>query len=249
MNISVIGLDIAKSVFHLFAVNRAGKLVRKKMLKRHEVAAYFSRLEPCVVAMEACGSANYWARVLKAQGHDVKLIAPQYVKPFVKGNKNDYNDAEAIAEAAQRPRMRFVPIKSVEQQDVQMIHRQHDRLTKDRTALVNQIRGLLAEYGIIIKKSVAAVRNEMPRIFDDSESGLSVLAKETFNALYNELVEQDTKLKQCLQKIHALNKSLESCQRLQEVTGIGPLTATAVFAAAGNGHDFVNGRHFSAWLG
>ena len=249
MNISVIGLDIAKSVFHMFAVNQAGKLVRKKVLKRQEVAAYFSRLEPCMIAMEACGSAHYWARLFKAQGHDVKLIAPQYVKPFVKGNKNDYNDAEAIAEAAQRPRMRFVPIKSVGQQDVQMIHRQRERQVKGRTALVNQIRGLLAEYGIIINKGVAAVRHELPRILENSENSLSVLARESFTELYDELEELDIKLKQCDQKNQALSKTLESCKRLQEAPGIGPLTATAVFAAAGNGHDFVNGRHFSAWLG
>tara|TARA_R110001583_G_C5592401_1_gene403863 strand:- start:278 stop:1294 length:1017 start_codon:yes stop_codon:yes gene_type:complete len=249
MNISLIGLDIAKSVFHLFAVNREGTLVRKKVLKRQEVAAYFCLLEPCVIAMEACGGAHYWARLLKAQGHDVKLIAPQYVKPFVKGNKNDYNDAEGIAEAAQRPTMRFVPIKSVAQQDVQMIHRLRERQIKGRTALVNQIRGLLAEYGIVINRGVAAVRHELPRILEDAENDLSVLARESFATLYDELIELEIKLKRCEQKVQALNKSLEPCQRLQETPGIGPLTATAVFAAAGNGHDFVNGRHFSAWLG
>jgi transposase len=249
MDISLIGLDIAKSVFHMFAVNRAGKLVRKKVLKRQEVAAYFSRLEPYVIAMEACGSAHYWARLLEAQGHDVKLIAPQYVKPYVIGNKNDYNDAAGIAETAQRPRTRFVPIKSVAQQDVQMIHRQRERQVKGRTALVNQIRGLLAEYGIIINRGVAAVRRELPHILEDGENDLCVLARETFAALYDELLELEIKIKQCDQKINALSKSLESCKRLNEVNGIGPLTATAVFAAAGNGHDFRNGRHFSAWLG
>ena len=148
MKITTIGLDIAKSVFHLYAVNQMGKYVIKKQLKRPQLLQYKARLEPCLIAMEACGGANYWAREIKALGHEVKLIAPQYVKPYVKGNKNDYNDAEAIAEAAQRPTMRFVPIKSVEQQDIQNLHRQRERIKKARTALVNQVRGLLAEYGI-----------------------------------------------------------------------------------------------------
>ena len=142
MKTTTIGIDIAKSVFHLFAVNQMGRYVKKKQLKRAQLLRYFAQLEPCVVAMEACGGANYWARELKALGHEVKLIAPQYVKPFVKGNKNDYNDAEAIAEAAQRPTMRFVPIKSVEQQDIQNLHRQRERIKKARTALANQARGL-----------------------------------------------------------------------------------------------------------
>ena len=141
MKITTIGLDIAKSVFHLFAVNKAGRFVKKKELKRKQLLAYFAKLEPCLIVMEACGGANYWAREFIALGHQVKLIAPQYVKPFVKGNKNDYNDAEAITEAAQRPTMRFVPIKSIEQQDIQNYHRQRERIKKERTALVNQIRG------------------------------------------------------------------------------------------------------------
>ena len=145
MKITTIGLDIAKTVFHLFAVNGAGKMVKKKQLKRMEVLKYLSQLESCVVAMEACGGSHHWARAITGLGHQVRLIAPQYVKPFVKGNKNDYNDAEAIAEAAQRPTMRFVPVKSIEQQDVQGLHCQRERLKRDRTALVNQIRGLLGE--------------------------------------------------------------------------------------------------------
>ncbi|MCF6250528.1 MAG: IS110 family transposase, partial [Methylococcaceae bacterium] len=133
MKITTIGVDIAKSVFHLFAVNQAGRLVKKKQLKRKQVLSYLANIEPCRVVMEACGGANYWAREIIALGHEVKLIAPQYVKPYVKGNKNDYNDAEAIAEAAQRPTMRFVPIKSIEQQDVQNFHRQRELIKKERT--------------------------------------------------------------------------------------------------------------------
>ncbi|WP_219033288.1 IS110 family transposase, partial [Shewanella algae] len=144
MKITTIGLDIAKLVFHAVAVNKAGKLVRKKMLKRKEVLGFFAKLEPCLVAIEACGGAHYWNREITALGHQVKLIPPQYVIPYRQGNKNDYNDALAIAEAAQRPNMRFVPAKSIEQQDVQMLHRVRERLTQQTTALVNQVRGMLA---------------------------------------------------------------------------------------------------------
>lgn len=249
MKITTIGLDIAKSVFHLFAVNRAGSLVKKKQLKRKDVLSYLAKLEPCLIAMEACGGANYWARELITLGHEVKLIAPQYVKPFVKGNKNDYNDAEAIAEAAQRPNMRFVPIKSIEQQDIQNIHRQRERLKKERTALVNQIRGLLAEYGVIINRGIASVRKHLPFILEDADNGLSVMARELFAELFEELGTVDKRLSGCEQRIKAANQENEVCQRLDEVLGIGLITVSALYAAGGDGSDFKNGRHFSAWLG
>lgn len=249
MNITTIGLDIAKTVFHLIAVNHVGSFVKKKQLKRKQVLAYMANIEPCVIAMEACSGANYWAREFKALGHQVKLIAPQYVKPYVKGNKNDYNDAEAIAEAAQRPSMRFVPIKSVEQQDVQNFHRQRERIKKERTALVNQVRGLLAEYGVVINKGVAAVRRDLPDILEDAENGLTSYSRALFAELLDELRAIDQRFTDCEERIKALNKENDVCRRLDDVLGIGPITASAVYAAAGNGQDFVNGRHFSAWLG
>ena len=249
MKITTIGLDIAKSVFHLYAVNQLGRLVKKKQLKRKQVLAYMAKLAPCLIAMEACGGANYWARELTALGHQVKLIAPQYVKAYVRGNKNDYNDAQAIAEAAQRPNMRFVPIKSIEQQDVQNFHRQRERIKKERTALVNQVRGLLAEYGVVINQGVGAVRKDLPVILADVENGLSSLARELFAELLEELRDIEQRFKQCERRIHVLNRDNEVCRRLGEVLGIGPLTASATYAAAGDGKDFVNGRHFSAWLG
>lgn len=249
MKITTIGLDIAKTEFHLFAVNCAGKLVKKKQLKRKQVLSYLAQLEPCLVVMEACGGANYWAREFIALGHDVKLIAPQYVKPFVKGNKNDYNDAEAIAEASQRPSMRFVPIKTIEQQDIQNIHRQRERLKKERTALVNQVRGLLAEYGIVMPLGVGSVRKQLPLILEDAENGLTVLSRTCFAELFDELQQLDQRFNQCEQRIKALNKENEICRRLDEVLGIGPIIASATYAAAGDGKEFVNGRHYSAWLG
>ena len=249
MKITTIGLDIAKLVFHLFAVNKMGRFVKKKQLKRKQVLAYMAKLEPCLIVMEACGGANYWAREFIALGHQVKLIAPQYVKPFVKGNKNDYNDAEAIAEAAQRPNMRFVPIKRIEQQDLQNFHCQRERIKKARTALANQIRGLLAEYGVIIKKGIAAVRVDLPDIIESAGNGLTMLSRELFTELLEELREMDERFEQCEQRIKIANKENDICQRLDEILGIGPLTASATYAAAGDGKDFVNGRHFSAWLG
>ena len=249
MKITTIGLDIAKSVFHLFAVNRVGKLIKKKQLRRKELLAYIAQLESCCIVMEACGGAHYWAREFIALGHEVKLIAPQYVKPFVKGNKNDYNDAEAIAEASQRPSMRFVPIKSIEQQDVQNIHRQRERLKKERTALVNQIRGLLAEYGIVIPQGITAVRRELPLILEDAENELTVTTRALFADLFDELCSLDQRLSGCDDRIKAVNQGNEMCQRLEAVPGIGPITANALYAAGGTGSDFKNGRHFSAWLG
>jgi len=249
MKITTIGLDIAKSIFHLFAVNQVGRYVKKKQLKRKQVLAYMANIEPCLIVMEACGGANYWARAFIALGHQVKLIAPQYVKPYVKGNKNDYNDAEAIAEAGQRPNMRFVPIKSVEQQDIQNFHRQRERIKKERTALINQIRGLLAEYGIVINKGLAAVRRDLPLILEDAENDLNVLSRELFAELFEELRALDKRFVECERRIKSLNQDNEVCQRLDEILGIGPITASATYAAAGDGKDFVNGRHFSAWLG
>jgi len=249
MKITTIGIDIAKTVFHLFAVNKMGKFVKKKQLKRKDLLAYIARLEPCLIAMEACGSANYWAREFIALGHQVKLIAPQYVKPYVKGNKNDYNDAEAIAEAAQRPNMRFVPIKSIEQQDIQNFHRQRERIKKERTALVNQVRGLLAEYGVVINKGVTAVRQDLPDILEDAENGLTHLARALFSEHLEELRIIDKRFKHCEQQIKTSNKNNSICRRLDEILGIGPIIASATYSAAGDGKEFVNGRHFSAWLG
>ncbi|MDA0260639.1 MAG: IS110 family transposase [Proteobacteria bacterium] len=249
MNITTIGLDIAKSIFHLFAVNETGRLVKKKELKRKQLLAYMATLEQCLIVMEACGGAHHWAREFIALGHDVKLIAPQFVKPYRKGNKNDYNDAEAIAEAAQRPNMRFVPIKSVERQDVQNFHSQRERIKKERTALVNQIRGLLAEYGVVIGLGIGAVRVALPEILEDADNGLTALSRELFAELLEELNGVDTRFEQCERWIKSLNKENEVCQRLDGILGIGPITASATYAAAGEGKDFVNGRHFSAWLG
>lgn len=249
MKITTIGLDIAKSVFHMFAVNKNGRFVKKKQLRRKQVLSFMATLEPCLIVMEACGSANYWARKFIELGHQVKLIAPQYVKPFVKGNKNDYNDAEGIVEAAQRPTMRFVPIKSIQQQDIQNFHRQRERIKKERKALASQIRGLLREYGIVINKGISAIHNELPDILEDATNELTYLSREVFNELWLEFQVKEMKFKACEVRLNTMNKENEICVRLDEILGIGAITASATYAAAEDGKDFVNGRHFSAWLG
>ena len=249
MKITTIGLDIAKSVFHFVGVNKAGKLIKKKVLKRKELIHFFAQLEPSIVVMEACGGANYWARALQKVGHEVKLIAPQYVVPYRQGNKNDYNDALAIAEAAQRPNMRFVQPKPVEQQDVQMLHRMRERLNKQTTALINQVRGMLAEYGIVIAKSKASFRATLPDILSDESNELTIKGRFIFTQLYNEFVDIEKRLKSCDEQVLAERKDNQVCLRLETIPGIGPVISTAFFAAAGEGKDFSNGRHFSAWCG
>ena len=249
MKITTVGLDIAKSVFHFVGVNQAGKLVRKKMLRRKDLLQFFARLEPCLVVMEACGGANYWAREFHKVGHEVKLIAPQYVVPYRQGNKNDYNDALAIAEAAQRPNMRFVRPKPVEQQDVQMLHRMRARLTKQSTGLVNQVRGMLAEYGIVIARSKAAFRSQLPDILENTDNALTDKGRYIFSQLHEEFMDIEVRLKDCESQVQQEVKSNTTCLRLEKILGIGPVTATAYYAAVGEGKDFQNGRHFSAWCG
>jgi transposase len=199
--------------------------------------------------MEACGSANYWARKFQNFGHEVKLMSPQFVKPYVKTNKNDSNDAEAICEAVTRPNMRFVPIKSIAQQDIQAVHRIRSQLIQARTAKCNQIRGLLAEYGIIIPQQIHNVRAKLPEILEDAENELSALMRRELNRIYHDLVELDKRIKEQDQSIQEIFDSNEDCQRIAEIEGIGLITATAIVSAIGNPESFKNGREFSAWLG
>src|SRR5512139_1856034 len=191
MKITTVGLDLAKSVFHAVCFDASHHEVSKRMLRRKEVKSYFAQLEPCLVAMEACASAHYWGRELERLGHRVKLIPPQFVKPYVQGNKNDYNDARAIAEAATRPAMRTVSIKSVEQQDIQALHRLRAQRVKERTALCNQLRALVAEYGLVMNKGVATVRRTVPELLEDAGNGLSDLFRVLLRRGYDQLVEMD----------------------------------------------------------
>lgn len=249
MKTTLVGIDIAKQKFHVYSTDAKGHCVEKKELTRKKLLGYTAQLPACTVVMEACGSANYWARQIKKQGHEVKLISPQFVKPFVKTNKNDYNDAQAITEAASRPSMRYVSIKTVEQQDIQSIHRIRSRLVHDRTALANQIRGLLAEYGISIAQGISQVRRALPLILEDAENELTGLTRELLADLQEEMVALDKRIKAYDIRIEHVFKTNPECQRIGAIEGIGPIAATALVAAIGNVHEFKNGRHLSAWLG
>ncbi len=203
----------------------------------------------CLVGMEACGGSHYWAREVEKLGHEVRLMNPKFVKAYVKSNKNDYNDAEAICEAVTRPSMRFVPIKNYEQQDVQLLHRIRSHHVKERTMQAAQIRGLLGEYGVVIPKGIRYIRSRLPAILEDKANQLTEISRELFAELYDKLVKYDIQIKALSERIAVIFKNNEVCQRLEQVPGIGVLTATALFSAIGNGHDFKNARHLSAWLG
>jgi transposase len=249
MNVTILGIDIAKQVFQLHGLDKKGKVVLRKQVSRKKLTEVIVNLPPCVIGMEACGGANYWARVFEKIGHTVRLISPQFVKPYVKSNKNDYNDAEAICEALTRPTMRFVPIKRVDQQDIQSLHRIRDLIIKDRTALVNQIRGLLAEYGMIIPQGVASVRRRLPAILADTDNELTGLGRELFSELYRRLLAFDQGIAGYDRRIKRVFEAHPMCQKMAKVEGIGPMTATAVVAAVGDAKMFKNGRQMSAWLG
>lgn len=249
MKVTTVGLDLAKNIFQLHGADEKGKTVLKKKLTRNKLRPFFANLEPCLVGMEATGSANYWARELKTLGHTVKLMAPQFVKPYRKNCKNDANDAAAICEAVGRPSMHFIEPKTIEQQDIQSVHRIRGRLIADRTARANQLRGLLSEYGIIIPKGIARLRKAMPLILEDADNGLTPMARELFLDLYLDLGDLDEKVSRMDQKIKQIFNASPVCQRLAKVEGIGPVTATAVVAAAGTGKGFRNGRQMAAWMG
>ena len=249
MSISLIGIDIAKNVFQLHGVDYAGNVKLRKRVLRAKLIKTIAQIAPCTIVMEACGGANHWSRQFSKFGHQVKLISPQYVKPFVKTNKNDRNDAEAITEAASRPSMYFVSGKTIEQQDIQNIHRIRERNIKQRTALCNQIRGILAEYGIIIPKGIGFLRKELSLILEDAENELTFLTRDLINELKEELIYLDSKIKALDKKVDALFKKSEMCQKLAEIPGFGKVIATAVVASVGNAKAFKNGRQLSAWVG
>ena len=234
----------------MHGVDSNGNVVLQKRLSRNKLAEFIVNLPTCLIGMEACGGAHYWARKFQSFGHEVKLMSPQYViKPYVKTNKNDCNDAEAICEAVARPSMRFVPIKSLEQQDVQALHRIRSRLVGERTGLINQIRGLLAEYGIVIVQGASQLRKSLPRLVEMSPGQLTPMAQSLCWDLYEQLQEVDKKVGYYDVKVGELCRNSEVCQRLMQVEGVGPLTATALIAAIGDGKVFHKARHLSAFLG
>lgn len=246
---TIVGIDLAKNVFQLHGADKAGKRLWVKKLSRKQVLPFFANLPQCTVAMEACGGSHFWGRKLAAMGHEVKMISPQFVKPFVKSNKNDRNDAEAIVEACSRPSMRFVAIKTADQQDTLCLHRVRTRLVAARTALSNEIRGLLGEFGVVIAQGSAKLRNELVKEIEDDANELSARARKLFLKLYEELTELDERIVQMDREVKSLSQSSENCKRMMQVPGVGPITATALEASVGNARNFRNGREMSAWLG
>jgi len=249
MKITTIGIDLAKNIFQVHGVDEHGKAVLRKQLKRKDVVKFFANLEPCLIGMEACGSAHYWARKLSEFGHTVRLIAPQFVKPYVKTNKNDRNDAEAICEAVGRPNMCFVPVKTAEQQAVLSVHRARQGFVKARTAQANQIRGLLAEFGIVIPKGIGHIAKRLPEILEDGENGLPGMMRQLVRELGEQLKVVDNQVEEMERQIKLWHRDSEPSRTLEAIAGIGPITASAYVATVGDAKNFKNARQVPAWLG
>lgn len=249
MKLTRVGLDTAKQVFQVHGVDEHGKTMLQKQLVRARVLEFFANLPPCLIGLEACAGTHYWARELGKLGHTVRLMAGQFVAPYRKSGKNDANDAEAICEAVGRPNMRFVPVKSVEQQAILAVHRTRSLLVEARTALVNQMRGLLGEFGITVAQGIDRLRRAMPEILEDGENRLPGLARETFAELLEQLRAIDVRVAHYDRRIEMLSREMNAAKRLMAIAGIGPVTATALVATVGDAKVFSNGRQFAAWLG
>jgi len=249
MSIDILGIDLAKNVFQLHGVNRNGACVFKRRVMRDQLLSVIAQIEPCTIVVEACTGAFYWARKFEGLGHQVKIISPQYVKPFVRRQKNDGNDAEAICTAARQPHIPLVPKKSVEQQDIQALHRARQRMVNHRTAVVSQIRGLLLDRGFAMAKSITCARRLIPDILGTLDNELTSMAREAIAELYDLFRDLDKRIRSFDKKIERVFQTSEPCQRIAKIKGIGPKTATAMIAAIGDGSEFKNGRHLAAWIG
>jgi len=249
MHIASIGIDLGKTTFHLVALDEHSKVVIRRKFSRKQLVAYTANLPHSRIGMEACAGAHFMGAALRDQGHEVRLIPAQFVKPFVKSNKNDFIDAEAIAESVSRHNMRFVPIKTDDQLDLQALHRVRDRLVQRRTAVINQIRGFLLERGITFQRGPAKLRNQMPVLLEDANQSLTPRLRKLLAHLWQEWKQLHSDIQSLSQEIGMLAETDHGCQRLQQIPGIGPLVATATVAAIGNGAAFRKGREFAAWLG
>jgi transposase len=243
------GLDIAKVVFQVHGVDEHEKPQLRKRLSRDKVLPFFAQLPSCEIGIEACGGAHYWARELTKLGHTVRLIATHFVTPYRTGGKNDANDAEAICEAISRPKMHFVAVKSQEQQAILMVHRAREMAMGNRTAQVNQIRGLLAEFGIVVPQGVAKLRAALPDILEDAENALPTIARQVLASLLEQLRTFDAQVGGYDLQIREIAAASEPAQRLMEVESFGPLTATALIAGMGDPNAYDGGRNFSASIG
>jgi transposase len=247
--ITTVGLDLAKQVMVVHAVDARGMLVMRKVLRRDVLLAWSAALSPCVMAMEACGGAHHWSRELTRQGHMVRIIAAEFVKPFRKSGKNDANDAEAICTAVRQPNMRFVAIKSVEQQAALCVHRLRQGLVEERTALINRLRGLLTEFGIVAPLSPEKLRRELRSCLDEERTCLPSVVRQLVGDELAALDLLEQRIAAYAAQIVAQAREQPPAQRLQGIAGIGPLTAAAVVATVGQPQEFRNGRQFAAWLG
>ena len=251
MEISRVGVDLAKHVFQLHGADRKGRTVWQRKLSRNKWLKVLSATVPpgAMIGMEACAGAHHWARVLIDRGYRVKIVPPQFVKPFVKSNKNDANDAQAICEAMVRPNMHPVSVKSVEQQDIQAIHRVRDEIKSHRIAKGNQIRGLLAEYGLVAPKELASLRRAIPNWLEDAANGLTMNFRQLLQGLWNDLVLLDKRMTELDKQIAVIANKNPTARRLQQLRGVGPLIATALIATLGNGKQYRKGRDMAAAIG
>jgi transposase len=251
MKLSRVGIDLAKNVYQLHGVDCSGETMWTRRLRRGQwLQALMDKAEPgCEIGMEACGGAHHWARELQARGYTVRLIPPQFVKPYVKSNKNDANDAEAICEAMSRPSMRFVAVKSVAQQDIQATHRVRAECMAHRTAKANQIRGLVTEYGLVAPKQLVALRAAIPCWLEDAENGLTSRFRTLLHGLWEDLIRLDERVTSLDADIALIARTDPVAKRLQQLRGVGPLIATALVASVGTGEQYAKGRQMAAALG
>jgi len=249
MQIRSVGIDLGKTTFHLVALGASGKVLVKKKFTQKQLLTFTGNMQTSLIGLEACSGAHFLGRALKQQGHDVRLIAAQFVKPFVKSNKNDFVDAEAIAEAVERKNMRFVPIKTDDQLDLQAIHRVRDRLVSRRTAVINQIRAFLLERGMVFAQKPAKLRAAMADVLENAENKLTLMMRNLIDILWDEWKTVEQQIEEPTDQLEQIAANDPGCCRIRQIPGIGPIVATAIVAAIGNGAAFHKGRDFAAWLG
>jgi transposase len=249
MQIHSVGIDLGKTTFHLVALGAAGKVLVKKKFTQRQLLTYTASIQTSLIGLKACSGAHFLGRALRKQGHDVRLIAAQFVKPFVKSNKNDFSDAEAIAEAVERKNMRFVPIKTDDQLDLQAIHRVRDRLISRRTAVINQLRAFLLERGLVFAKTPSKLREAMPVILENADGDLTPQIRNLIDLLWGEWKMVEEQIEVLSSELERVSAADAGCARIRKIPGIGPVVATAIVAAIGNGAAFRKGRDFAAWLG
>lgn len=247
--VSIIGIDLAKNVFQLYGADEHGNQCFSRQLRRPKLLEFLARQPQCLVAMEACGGAHYWSRQISELGHKVKMMHPRYVKPFVQLHKNDQRDAQAIAEAAVRQNIPAVAPKSLDQQDLQAVHRVRERLVKERTAISNELRGLLMEYGQVIAQGNSAIKTGLPRLLEDASNGLTPVIRRLLHDLREQWLARDQAVADLTRELESLSRENDVCQRLQSIPGIGPINATLLYCHAGDVNRFGSGRQFGAYLG